>query len=265
MNVHAARLMTRALAVLGGLLLLLLLAQYAGMGRGYHWTGSDSTSEPDLLGKVDQRPIELPPESAFADIAAHPLFNSDRLPSPIDEGADTAGGEDLPPPSPLNVALTGVIVDDVNQVHIAMLQDKASNQSLALRVGMPLEGDQASWTLVEVKPRAAVFRNSADETAEVELETALAPMAGPRRPPARPGAGRPGAARPQPGRAGAARPPPARPAAATQAATQQSAAARQGAAASDLAQRIEERRRQMREEADKMRRDKERQPDSNRN
>jgi general secretion pathway protein N len=181
------------------------------------------------LGKIDNKPVVLPPASAFAAIEAHPIFNEDRKPTPQDtSGTDEA---DAPPPNPLSVMLTGVILDDKNHVRIAMLQDKARNQPVALRVGMPLEGDQASWTLVEVKPRAAVFRSAANETTEVELETAVAALK-PAAPAPKGPAPRPGGSPPRPGQ------PPA--AAGTN-------------ANADLARRIEDRRKQMRDEAERLR------------
>lgn len=228
MNIRAARFMTQALAGLCAALLLLVLVQYVGFGRGYAWSPpADSEGAQVALANIDQQPVKLPPASAFGDIAAHPLFNEDRQPTPLDS-AEAAGAAS--PPSPLSIALTGVILDEANHVRIAMLQDKASNQPIALKVGMPLEGDQASWTLVEVKPRAAVFRSAANETTEVELETSLVqPPAAPRNPrrPAAPAAG--------------------------QAATAQQPGAKGTNASADLATRIEERRRQMREDAERLR------------
>jgi len=224
MNLRAARLTTQALAATCGVLLLLLVAQYAGLGRGYGWDAASADGEEaHALPNIDQRALQMPSAGAFAAIDAHPLFNEDREPSPQDAiaGADDAA----PPPSPLNVQLTGVIIDDANHVRVAMLLDKARNLPVSLKVGMPLEGDQAAWTLVEVKPRVAVFRNAAAETSEVELETSTV---APKTPP-KPVAGR------TPARRGAAAPPPP------------------GAAGGDLAKRIEERRRQMREEAERNR------------
>jgi len=226
MNVHAARLTTRVLAGLCGALLLLAILQYAGLGSGFSWSDASSEASDVALGEIDQQPIQLPPASAFADIAAHPLFNADRQPTPLDAAEAGADGDE-PPPSPLNVALTGVILDARNNVSIAMLQDKSTNQAIALKVGMPLEGEQASWTLVEVRPRGAVFRSAADETTEVELETAVA--VSPRPAPAR------------------NRQPPAK--------TNARGTAIGTNANSDLAKRIEERRRQMREDADRMRKE----------
>ncbi|MCK9538729.1 hypothetical protein [Dokdonella sp.] len=229
MNVHATRLTSRVLAGVCAALLLLAVLQYAGLGRGYGWGSAGTGTPPAPLGNIDQQPVQIPAASRFADIAAHPLFNDDRLPTPLD-AAEAGDGEELPPPSPLNVALTGVILDEKAGIRIAMLQDKASNQSIALRVGMPLEGDQATWTLVEVKPRGAVFRSAADETAEVELETAA-----PAPPPRSARAGR----APAPARRGSN--------------TQNDKAQAGSDASADLAKRIEERRKQMREEAERLR------------
>jgi general secretion pathway protein N len=232
MNLRAARLTTRVLGGACAALALLAVFQYAGFGRGYSWRGPGEAGEGHAqLADIDRQPVSLPPASAFAAIDEHPLFNEDRAPTPVD---DSAAEDAAPPPSPLNIALTGVIVDEQNDVHVAMFLDKGRNQPVALKVGMPLEGDQASWTLVEVKSRSAVFRNSANETSEVELETALAPMAA-GRPPAPPSRGRG-----QPGKPGAAPP-------------MNAPNPKAGDAAADLAKRIEERRRQMREDAEKLR------------
>ncbi len=230
MNVRGARLVTNALAGTCAVLALCAIVLYAGYGRGYGWLPDDEGDEAHRLqvGTIDSKPVQLPPASAFAAIEAHPLFNEDRQPSPV--GAGDAEIAEAPPPSPLNVALTGVILDKANDVHIAMVQDKGRNQAIALRVGMPLEGDQAAWTLVEVKPRAAVFRSAANETTEIELETSVvAPKPAPPSQPGKP------------------------PVAAGKGAAPNSAAPNKDDANADLARRIEERRRQMREDAERQR------------
>ncbi|HEY6892649.1 MAG TPA: hypothetical protein VI258_00670 [Rhodanobacteraceae bacterium] len=228
MNVRIARLTTTVLAGTCGFLLFTALLQYAGVGRGYRWAADDPASEPPLpgAGAIDEKPLKLPPANAFAEVQMHPLFNEDRKPTPIDasEGDDSAA-----PQSPLNIALTGII--STPSVKIAMVQDKARNQSVALKVGMPLEGDQASWTLVEVKPRSVVFRSAANERTEVELETAVA------QPPKAPA--------PRSARTGS----PANNARGNTASAKDSKKSDSG----DLAKRIEDRRRQMREDAEKLR------------
>jgi len=229
MNVRVARLTTTALGAACGFLLLVALLQYAGVGRGYGWAEDDPSSAPSLPGggTFDDKPLKLPPESAFAEVDAHPLFNEDRQPTPVDASASDASA----PLSPLNITLTGIV--STSSVKIAMVQDKARNQSVALKVGMPLEGDQASWTLVEVKPRSVVFRSAANERTEVELETSVAP------PP-----------KPAPSHNTHATAPATAKATATGGTnTKDSKRTDSG----DLAKRIEERRRQMREDAENLR------------
>jgi general secretion pathway protein N len=227
MNVRVARLTTTALGAVCGFLVLTALLQYVGVGRGYRWAADDPSSAPALPGSaVDEKPLKLPPENTFADVDAHPLFNEDRMPTPIDpsEGSDSA------PLSPLNITLTGIV--STSSVKIAMVQDKARNQSIALKVGMPLEGDQASWTLVEVKPRSVVFKSAANERTEVELETSVV------QPPKTP--------LPRTARSSA----PGNTARGTTSAAGKDA---KRADSGDLAKRIEDRRRQMREDAEKQR------------
>jgi general secretion pathway protein N len=159
----------------------------------------------------------------YAEVQAHPLFNEDRQPTPTDasDGLDASV-----PQNPLNITLTGIV--STSSVKIAMVQDKARNQSIALKVGMPLEGDQASWTLVEVKPRSVVFKSAANERTEVELETSVA------QPPKAPA--------PRTARTGT---PPNK-------ANGNSAKDNKKPDSGDLAKRIEDRRRQMREDAEKL-------------
>ena len=229
MNVRVARLTTTVLAGTCGFLLFTALLQYAGVGRGYGWAADDPSSEPPLPGSaIDDKPLKLPPASAFAEVQMHPLFNEDRKPTPIDA---SEGEDEGAPQSPLNIALTVII--STSSVKIAMVQDKARNQSVALKVGMPLEGDQASWTLVEVKPRSVVFKSAANERTEVELETSVAPPSRAALPPRTARTGSP---------ANTAR---------NNAAN--NAKSGKKSDSGDLAKRIEERRRQMREDAEKLR------------
>ena len=242
MNVRTARLLTNALAGTCGVLALFAIVQYAGFGRGYGWA-SDPEGEAGRpqIGTIDNKPVQLPPASAFASIEEHPLFNEDRQPTPV--SASEGGAEDTPPPSPLNIALTGVILDAANNVRIAMVQDKTRNQAIALRVGMPLEGEQASWTLVDVKPRGVVFKSAANETTEVELETSVVQPPAPKSPPRAP------ARSATPGKT-----PPGTPGKGAATGAKGDAANNNAAGNSaDLARRIEERRRQMREDAERLR------------
>ncbi len=242
MSLRAARWLIMGLAAGCAVLAIALLVQLAGFGRGYGWLADEAGVAPLDVGTIDRTPFSLPPESTYSAAAARPLFNDDRQPTPLEALAEAGPAT---PPVPLNITLTGVIV--TSKVRLAMIQDKARNQPLALKVGMPLEGEQSQWTLVEVNARSAVFVNPANERSEVALETSAVPLPAvaaapaiqqpvPPRPTNKPGQpqstgvpiGKPGGAAPL---------------------------AEQGAtnANEDLVKRIEERRRQMREEAEKLR------------
>ncbi|MBL0164627.1 MAG: hypothetical protein IPP82_13540 [Xanthomonadales bacterium] len=226
MDIRTARMVTLVLAAICGLLVLIALIQLAGYGRGYGWLPADPSNDPSLSAEVDQTPLKIPAMSSFAEVESRPLFNEDRKPTPLSE--DTPGAEE-PPPVPLNVTLTGVIIvrksETRSELRIAMVRDNMRNESLALKVGMPLSGDQAGWILESVEPRLATFKNANDEKAEIELTAAATP----------------------------AKPPMARPPVGTVLPPVGAGQKSDNPAESDLAKRIEERRRQMREEAERLR------------
>lgn len=228
MSSQAAKLLSAILAGVCGIFVLLALAMQFGFGRGYSWLQPEADSANVANVAIDKTPFKLPPETQFADTTARPLFNDDRKPTP-----DTPDTPDVPPPPkvPLNIALTGIILTP--QLHLAMVHDKLKNKDMALKEGMPMDGDQGGWTLTQINPRSAVFRETSGEEVEVELSTAVAgptPAAN-----ARPGAHE----RVAPGRMPEAAVAPA-----------------QNEQAQALQRRIEERRRQMREEAERLRQQK---------
>lgn len=235
MNVRTARLTTNVLVGICAVLCLSAVLQYAGVGRGYRWlVEAPDAGSRAALGKIDREPFKLPPENSFAAIEARPLFNDDRKPTPAEDSEALAG--DAAPATPLNVTLTGVIVTP--EVRIALVRDNARNQSVALKVGMPLEGDQAGWILTAVKPRSAVFKSAGNEESEIELETAAAP--GNRQVPGR--RGKPPANQPK------------RPASRANGFLPKTALKKESPKSKpDLAKRIEERRRELRENAERLR------------
>ena len=231
MDVKVARMMTFVLSGACGFLVLTALIQLAGYGRGYGWLPAEAGEGQGAMAEIDHDPLSMPALSSYSEVEGRPLFNEDRKPTPVSDGEVATEG---PPPVALNVTLTGVIImrktESTPELRIAMVRDNMRNESQALKVGMPLTGDQAGWTLVSVEPRLAKFRNASDETAEIELLPAAMP-ANPAQPPAAPR-----------GKAVV-------PAAAGTVAPE----GKDTGADTDLAKRIEERRRQMREEAERLR------------
>jgi general secretion pathway protein N len=232
MSVRGSRLLGIVLAgICGGLLLLALVLQ-AGWGRGYRWDTPDDRAAL-AAANIDHDVFKLPPEKEYAVTDARPLFNEDRKPTP--EVPADAPPPDVPP-STLNIALTGIMLTP--KLHMALIQDKAKNTTISLREGMPMPGDQGDWTLTELKPRSAVFKQApGGEEVEVELTTAVASQKGP-------ASGKPG--KPTPGQPGSKGAPP----------TPIAANGTNPGAAEQLQRRIEERRRQMRDEAERMKKQK---------
>ncbi len=230
MGIQAAKLLTVTLAGACGLLLLLALLLQVGLGRGYHWLSADDDAVCGTrASNIDRVPFKLPPETSFAQTDARPLFNEDRKPTP---DVPVEAGPPPAPAVPLNVSLTGVILTP--QLHLAMIHDNSKNDSAAIKEGMPLPGDLGGWTLTRVKERSAIFKESAGDEVEVELSTAVASP----KPGAQARAGAPAAgAMPQPP---GSRPNPAM------------AKPPDGNQAEQLQRRIEERRKQMRDEAERL-------------
>ena len=246
MNARNAQQLTYGLAGVCGVLALVAILAWMGAGRGYRWlTDSGEAAPVTGVGRIDAGQSSIPPEAQFAEIQQRPIFNEDRKPTPP---APPEG--DKPPVAavPLNITLTGIVLAPA--ARLAMVQDNAKNEAVTLRIGMPLPGDQQVWTLSEIKNRSVVFKNQADETAEVELQVAaVAAVAAPQsRLPTPPPPVQPTAASPVP-------PPPPPPGANAH------VPAQPADRAAELQKRIEERRREMREQAEKLRQ----QQDQNKN
>lgn len=230
MNARTARVITLGLAGACGFMALVGVLAWMGAGRGYGWLPETEAPPVTGVGRIDTEAVVMPPDSEFAEVRQRPIFNDDRKPTPIIDEPKT----DIPPPVPLNITLTGIVLTP--DVRLAMVRDNAKNEAVSLRVGMPLPGEQQGWTLTEIRARSVVFKNPQDETSEVELEVA-------------PGLTVPPSPRPTPP-AGAAPPPPAPPGGnAPTTVPGQPPPDR----AAELQRRIEERRREMREQAEKLR------------
>jgi general secretion pathway protein N len=229
------KMLTTVLAAACAVFFVLALAMQFGLGRGYHWLDAGAgAADTAAAGAIDREPFELPPQTTFAAINQRPLFNDDRKPSK-DEPADVQ--TDTPPPTALNISLTGTLQAAKPELRMAMVRENGKAQTIALREGMPLPGDQAGWTLSQVKSRSAIFKSTSGEEVEVELAVVNAGQnAGPQARIA--GAGAPGKPAHTPGQ------PPA-------------PVAAQG---DELQRRIEERRKQMREAAERMKVERQNEP-----
>ena len=224
-----------SLGAASGLLALLAAGQGMGLGAGYSLAPDAGEPTADAPAPaLASEGARMRPWADYGQVLARPLFNESRAP----EIEETSAEGEAPATQPLTVALTGVIL--TRDVQIALVTDPAKNETERVRVGQPLAGERAGWTLVELRPRAAVFEGAGLGRTELELAVDVQGAGAP--PPAPPAA----AAAPA-----QAVPPPAgaQPAAPGAAPVQ---APGQPASAEEIRRRIEERRRQLREEAQKM-------------
>lgn len=152
-----------ACAVFGVLVLLFWL----GVGSGYSFLPPDTEAHRQLpsVATIEKKQFNMPEFGHFAEITQRPLLSADRLPIPPD--AEQVDEKPAAPPVPLQVQLTGVIITP--ELKMALLKDKTDNKSVSLKEGMPLPGNQSAWLLVEIQPRKVVFKNDKDETSDVEL------------------------------------------------------------------------------------------------
>jgi general secretion pathway protein N len=96
----------------------------------------------------------LQPFAEYAVVAERPLFNPDRRPAPrTAEGAP----EPAPVAAPveLDVVLTSVVLAGDRRIAVVAQRDGGNPQSV--RIGESLVGEQSSWRLLELAPRHAVF------------------------------------------------------------------------------------------------------------
>lgn len=234
-----AKRLTVVLGSLAALLVALFSAQQFGIGSGFRLAEGNGPAKPkDYLSGLSKEGFKLAEFSEYQELVNRPVFNEDRKPTPIEEVVKKE--DEVLTVADLDVTLTSVIHSPDKK--IAIVRDNKSNESMVVRMGMPLEGEQSGWKLVEVSPRKVAFE--AEDGARKELELAVNEAAITRAegsPPPNQQNMNNGAPPPPP--------PPPPPSAAAQA---ESDAANQ-AKAEEIRRRIEERRRQLREEAERMR------------
>lgn len=166
----AQRLPALLLAVTALWALIFAIAGFTGLAGRYRLHPDDPSRVPEVPALDLSRarsPLQL--VEAYAVIGERPLFNPDRHPlPPVADPKEGAAGEEVAPEevSPLDVAVTSVIMTPT--MKLVIVTDNRSGKSQSVRLGETLEGEQSGWRLEELEPRKAVF-SGPDGSSSVDL------------------------------------------------------------------------------------------------
>lgn len=150
MNAAHQRRLTPFLVALAALLGALLLLLLTGVGQGVRWAPPRHLAPLPPAGNPADLPIPQPLQR-FALVWQKPLFSPDRKPLAHAADGDSNLGD---------LELTGVIITPA--LRLALLHDKNGDHEVRLREGESLP--DGSVTLVEIRPRSALFDSSAGRT-----------------------------------------------------------------------------------------------------
>ncbi|HEY4582400.1 MAG TPA: hypothetical protein VIG88_05985, partial [Lysobacter sp.] len=142
---------TLLLGVFAGWAVLAWVLALAGMGRRVPSIGSGAIEGSRLPEPSRQAPPGLGPSAQYGEIAARPLFATDRRPHPFVLPAAEGRAEAAPA---FDLVLTSVLITP--QVRMAIVQKPDGSEAWRVRLG---EAPDAlpSWTLVDIAPRSVVF------------------------------------------------------------------------------------------------------------
>ena len=155
----AQRLPALLLAVTALWALIFAIAGFSGLAGRYRLHPDDPSRVPEVPALDLSRarsPLQL--VEAYAVIGERPLFNPDRQPlPPATDPKEATAGEAVAPEesSPLDVAVTSVIMTPT--MKLVIVTDNRSGKSQSVRLGETLEGEQSGWRLEELEARKAVF------------------------------------------------------------------------------------------------------------
>jgi hypothetical protein len=173
MKLSSRRKLTVALGVLCGALALFAVVQSSkGIGRGYTLLPlSNVELDASITAPLKTSNHGMEGEMVYQTIDSKSLFTENRLsapkaPPPIVKPAETV------PVVPLNAQLIGVVITPNKKV--ALLRSASGDQTFRLREGMPFTGDLAGWKVLHIEARKVTFEssNAAQGQSELKLDVA---------------------------------------------------------------------------------------------
>jgi len=162
MNAADRRRLTPAFGTVAAVLVLLLIALWAGFGEGATWNDNAAPARLPPVGATTPAPA-VPPLDRYAEVWQRPLFSPTRTPAPAAAG-EGASSSDL--------QLTGVII--LPQLKMAILHDRTNGKDYRAVEGQP---SHEGPILVELHPRSAVIEVSGSRQ-ELQLVPGPTPESG---------------------------------------------------------------------------------------
>ncbi len=154
---------TWLLAVLAGWSMVLWTLTLAGLGGHVQRLADD----PSLLAHLPQlapaSPERLGPLTQYAETGTRPLFSENRRPQSFSLVAE--GDENAPPA--FDFILTSVLLTPT--LRMAIVQPSAGGDSVRIKLGNAAES-QPAWRLTELNPRSAIFQGP-DGEKKLDLRT----------------------------------------------------------------------------------------------
>lgn len=171
MKLSTRRKLTTALTIACVMMMIFIVLQrQLQWGGSYSWL-PDVPTEPDAVLKVPLKESShrLESEFAFQEINNRSLFSKDRTaPLKVSKPAETT--QDVPK-VPLTAQLTGIVLTPNRKV--ALLRNAGGDQSYRLREGMPFPGELAGWRVMQINARSVIF-DGGEGQGQVELKLDVA-------------------------------------------------------------------------------------------
>ena len=178
MKLSSRKKLTVALGIFcGAMMLFLLLQRQLGLGTAYSTLPDEPAGEQQALAapQSEFKP-DMASEGTFLEINDRSLFTQTRTAPPKVAAPPTPVAE--VPKVPLTAQLTGVVITPTRKV--ALLRSAGGDQTYRLREGMPFPGELAGWRVTQINARSVVFDGGAAQ-GQVELKLDVAkgsPMSG---------------------------------------------------------------------------------------
>ncbi len=150
MNAADQRRLTPVLVMVAVALGAIWLLLWLGVGRSVHWNAARPRVPLPPPGKSVSLPTPLPLQQ-FAVVWQKPLFNPDRKPIAYAADGDSNLGD---------LRLTGIILTP--SLRMVLLQNAKGDRQVSLQQGQSLP--DGSVTLMEIRPRSALFDSAAGRT-----------------------------------------------------------------------------------------------------